>query len=161
MFTKVSTEGRIEIVEALAKEIWPEHYTPIIGKAQVEYMLERFQLKQAILEQIKAGARYFLIEEGGQFIGYIGFQLKGDEIFLSKIYVKSSHRLKGYGKKAIQFLEKIAKNEGMKKIVLTVNKNNKIAIRAYEKTGFKNIGSIVQEIGGDFVMDDYRMEKSV
>lgn len=45
--------------------------------------------------------------------------------------------------------------------MLTVNKNNVKAIRAYEKTGFKNIGSLVQDIGNGFVMDDYKMEQTV
>ena len=39
MFIEVSTEYQIEIVESLAREIWTEHYIPIIGKEQVDYML--------------------------------------------------------------------------------------------------------------------------
>jgi hypothetical protein len=31
----------------------------------------------------------------------------------------------------------------------------------YEKIGFKNVGSLVQDIGSGFVMDDYKMEKTV
>jgi ribosomal protein S18 acetylase RimI-like enzyme len=45
--------------------------------------------------------------------------------------------------------------------VLTVNKNNVNAIKAYEKMGFRNVGSLVQDIGDGFVMDDYAMEKTV
>jgi len=161
MFIEVSTKNQIEIVESLAKEIWTEHYVPIIGKEQVHYMLGRFQSTQAISEQIQRGFLYFLIEEDNQFIGYIGVQQKGNELFLSKIYIKSSHRGRGYGKKTIQFTEKLAKEKGARKIVLTVNKNNMNTIRAYERMGFKNLGSIIQEIGDGFIMDDYKMEKTV
>jgi ribosomal protein S18 acetylase RimI-like enzyme len=161
MFIEVSTENQIEIVESLAREIWTEHYVPIIGREQVDYMLDRFQSGKAISEQIRAGSLYFLIEEDSEFIGYIAVEPKGDELFLSKIYVKSSRRGKGYGKKAIQFVERLAKEKGSRKIVLTVNKNNIIAIRAYEKIGFKNLGPVLQEIGNGFVMDDYKMEKTV
>lgn len=161
MFIEVSTENQIETVESLAREIWTEHYVPIIGKGQVDYMLDRFQSGKAISEQIRAGLLYFLIEEDSEFIGYIAVQPKGDELFLSKIYVKSSRRGKGYGKKAIQFVERLAKEIGSRKIVLTVNKNNINAIRAYEKVGFKNLGPVLQEIGNGFVMDDYKMEKTV
>ena len=161
MFSEVSTDNQIEIVESLAKEIWTEHYIPIIGKEQVEYMLENFQSKRAISEQIGAGFLYFLMEEENQFIGYVAVLPKGNELFLSKIYIKSPRRGKGYGKKAILFIEKIAKEKGFKKIVLTVNKNNRAAIKAYEKFGFTNLGSIIQEIGGGFIMDDYKMEKTV
>jgi ribosomal protein S18 acetylase RimI-like enzyme len=161
MFIEVSTENQIETVESLAREIWTEHYVPIIGKGQVDYMLDRFQSGKAISEQIKAGLLYFLIEEDSEFIGYIAVQPTGDELFLSKIYVKSSRRCKGYGKKAIQFVERLAKEKGSRKIVLTVNKNNINAIRTYEKVGFKNLGPVLQEIGNGFVMDDYKMEKTV
>lgn len=161
MFIEVLTEEQIEIVESLAAEIWTEHYVPIIGKEQVDYMLDRFQSKESISDQIRSGFLYFLIKEDKQFIGYIGVRQKGDELFLSKIYIESSERGKGLGKKAIHFIERLAKEKGLRKIVLTVNKNNRVAIKAYEKLGFKNLGSVIQEIGGGFVMDDYKMEKTL
>ena len=161
MFVEVLTEKQIELVVSLAKEIWTEHYIPIIGKEQVDYMLDRFQSKESISDQIRSGFLYFLVKEDKQFIGYIGVQQKGDELFLSKIYIKSSERGKGHGKKAIQFIERLAKEKGVRKIALTVNKNNRGAIKAYEKLGFKNLGSLIQEIGNGFIMDDFRMEKTV
>lgn len=161
MFIGVSTEQQIEIVESLAREIWTEHYIPIIGMAQVEYMLARFQSRQAIGEQIRSGTSYFLIRENEAFIGYIAVHPRGRALFLSKIYVKSSKRGMGYGKKAVQFAEHVARELDLDRIVLTVNKNNVNSIRAYEKIGFKNAGSVVQDIGGGFVMDDYKMEKTL
>jgi diamine N-acetyltransferase len=160
-FIQVSTGNQIEIVESLAREIWTEHYTPIIGKVQVDYMLDRFQTKEAISEQIREGFLYFLIETGGESIGYIAVKPKGGELFLSKIYIRSSRRASGYGRKALRFIESLADEKGLGKISLTVNKNNILSIKAYEKLGFKNLGPVVQEIGGGFVMDDYRMEKDV
>ncbi len=160
-FTIVSTENQIEIVESLAREIWTEHYLPIIGKEQVDYMLDRFQSKSAISEQMRTGVIYFLMREDEESIGYLAVQPRDEELFLSKIYVKSSRRAKGYGKKAVHYAERLAHERGLQKIVLTVNKNNAGAIRAYEKIGFKNVSSLVQDIGGGFIMDDYRMEKAV
>jgi ribosomal protein S18 acetylase RimI-like enzyme len=157
----VSTENQIDIIQSLAREIWTEHYIPLIGEHQVGYMLARYQSKQAINEQIASGVLYFLIEEGQAFIGYFAVQPRGDELFLSKIYLRSSCRDRGYGKKAMQFVETLARVRGLRKITLTVNKNNTGAIRAYEKIGFRNVGSLVQDIGSGFVMDDYAMEKTV
>ena len=162
MIIEVGTNDQIAIVESLAREIWTEHYPPIIGKEQVCYMLDRFQSKGAISAQIKdEGFRYFLIEEEGRYIGYLGVQLKGEELFLSKIYVRSSERKKGFGKRAVHFLEDLARRHHLKKISLTVNKNNTTAVKAYEKMGFKNLGPVVQDIGNGFVMDDFRMEKQI
>jgi RimJ/RimL family protein N-acetyltransferase len=161
VFVEVSTEYQIEIVESLAREIWTEHYIPLIGREQVDYMLARFQSRRAIGEQIRTGVAYFLIKEDDAHIGYMAVQPKGRELFLSKIYVKSSRRGLGYGRKAVQFAEKVAKDLGLDKIVLTVNKNNVNSIRAYEKIGFRNAGPVVQDIGSGFVMDDYKMEKTL
>jgi diamine N-acetyltransferase len=161
MFIEVSTEYQVEIIESLAREIWTEHYIPLIGKEQVDYMLATFQSRQAIREQIRNGVAYYLIREADEHIGYMAVQPKGRELFLSKIYVKSSRRGMGYGKKAVQFAETAAKELDLNKIVLTVNKNNVNSIKAYEKIGFKNVGSVVQDIGNGFVMDDYKMEKTI
>lgn len=158
---EASTENHMDIIESLAREIWTEHYIPIIGEQQVGYMLDRYQSKQVIKEQIASGVLYFLIKEGHSLIGYIAVQPRGDELFLSKIYLRSSHRARGYGKQAVQYVEALARERGLRKIVLTVNKNNSAAIRAYQKIGFRNVGSLVQDIGSGFVMDDYAMEKIV
>ncbi len=161
LLVPVSTEEQAETVELLAREIWTEHYTPIIGGEQVAYMLERFQSVPAIMQQIGLGILYFLIKADEKFVGYIAVHPRSDELFLSKIYVRADQRGRGYGKKAVQFAETLAKARRLKKIVLTVNKNNVDSIRAYEKMGFKNTEALVQDIGSGFAMDDYKMEKNI
>jgi ribosomal protein S18 acetylase RimI-like enzyme len=101
------------------------------------------------------------MREEGTWIGYLAVQPRGHELFLSKIYVTSSVRRKGRGRKALAFAEALARERGLKKITLTVNKNNRVATTAYEKAGFRNTGSLVQDIGNGFVMDDYKMEKFI
>ncbi|MHB8579208.1 MAG: GNAT family N-acetyltransferase [Ignavibacteriaceae bacterium] len=161
MFEEVVNQNQIEIVETLAKGIWIEHYTPIIGENQVKYMLEKFQSRQAIAEQITSGYQYFIIRQGNKSIGYLSIISRVNDLFLSKIYIKSYEQGKGFARKAIQFIEDLANGKGLKKITLTVNKNNVNSIKAYEKIGFKNLGSIVQDIGGGFLMDDYEMSKDL
>ena len=159
---EVRSDRSIEAVEMLANEIWREHYTSIIGKAQVEYMLDQFQSKSAISEQIKNGILYYLLsEEKGGHIGYLGLKIANQELFLNRIYIKSDRRGKGFGRQAICFVEEMAKKRKYSKITLTVNRNNTDSIKAYEKNGFKNLGPIVQDIGNGFIMDDYKMEKNL
>ncbi len=157
----VATDEQIGAVEALAREIWTEHFTPIIGRAQVEYMLEKFQPKAAIAGQIREGYAYFLLEESGGRIGYLAVQPRADELFLSKIYVKASERGRGHGRAAVRFAEDFAGERKLARITLTVNKDNSSSIRAYEKLGFEKIAALVQDIGGGFVMDDYQMTKDL
>jgi diamine N-acetyltransferase len=68
-FKLVEDVKEIEKVASLAREIWTEHYTPIIGQEQVEYMLENFQSAGAIKEQIQTGVLYYLLSNLNR-IGY-------------------------------------------------------------------------------------------
>ena len=151
----------ITVVADLADEIWREHYIPIIGLAQVDYMLDKFQSAEAIEQQIKEGAMYYLIEYKHTPIGYLSFYFKKNSLFLSKIYVKSSLRGKGFGRKAMSFVEDEAGKNSRNTISLTVNKNNNRSIEAYRKMGFKKVKPVVMDIGGGFVMDDFIMEKEL
>ena len=47
------TESESAAISTLAGEIWREHYTPIIGAEQVEYMLAKFQSPEQICKDIK------------------------------------------------------------------------------------------------------------
>ncbi|MCP9198834.1 GNAT family N-acetyltransferase [Gramella sp. GC03-9] len=162
MFRIIPVTGTktIEPVARLAREIWTEHYTPIIGKDQVDYMLDKFQSATAIRQQLDQAVKYFLLEQDEEPVGYLSYRLEKDHLFLSKIYVLKSQRGKGIGKKALEFLKEQAGISGIQKIKLTVNKYNSNSIRAYEKMGFVQVDAIVQDIGNGFVMDDYVLEKT-
>lgn len=161
LIKSVSDKNLIKSLEDLAYEIWHEHYTPIIGKSQVEYMLEKFQSVKAMTEQINNGYYYFLSEHDNVPVGYMSVNINVDTLFLSKFYVVSTERGKGYGRKMITYLESLAKERSLNKISLTVNKHNTGSIKMYEKVGFLICGTAVQDIGEGFIMDDYQMEKRV
>ena len=161
-YTQVITDVEIRAVAKLAREIWTEHFTAIIGADQVEYMLDKFQSENAITDQIQNKRyTYYLIEKGKQAIGYCAIVQEEDVLFLSKLYIQKSMRGKGVARKTIDFIKTIALERNLGSITLTVNKNNIGPIEAYEKLGFVNIGPIVQNIGGGFIMDDYKMELSL
>ena len=155
------TKQDFNTIARLAHTIWTEHYTPIIGEQQVSYMLDKFQSAQAMEDQVKEGYHYYLLQHENTPVGYFSFNPKDSFLFLSKLYVLSSERGKGIGRKAIEFIENQAKKLGKSKIRLTVNKFNSNSIAAYEKIGFVNIDSIVQDIGNGFVMDDYVLERKL
>ena len=159
--TIVNTELDYKTIAGLAEIIWKEHYTPIIGIQQVDYMLDKFQSAKAIKNQVSEGAAYYILKFEEQDLGYLSVSRKKDSLFLSKLYVLSSSRGKGIGKTAMQFIESETKRLGYTKISLTVNKYNKASIKAYKKMGYKKIKDLVIDIGRGFIMDDYYMEKKL
>ena len=160
-FREARDPGDFVQIAGLADIIWREHYTPIIGRAQVAYMLERFQSGEAIARQVADATNYFLIQEGSTPVGYLAIQKRGQELFLSKVYLLREYRGLGIGKKAMDFIAEKAREYGCDRIALTVNKNNDLSIKAYEKMGFENKGALVTDIGEGFVMDDYLMVNSL
>ena len=158
-FIKATTKQQFEDIATLASIIWREHYIPIIGAGQVEYMLKNYQSAEAMYSQYKDGYQYFVIYFDDRFVGYLAFVKQNDSLFLSKIYVSKECRGQGIGKKAMTFVQEKAIEWHCKAITLGVNKYNVNSIAAYEAMGFKNIGAMVTDIGEGFIMDDYKMEK--
>jgi O-acetyl-ADP-ribose deacetylase (regulator of RNase III)/predicted acetyltransferase len=155
---RVQSPHDIQIVADLAFTIWNEHYIPIIGQKQVDYMVNSFQSTEAIEKQINnENYEYYLIEHLSKPSGYISIKLMGNELFLSKFYIIKGKRGNGLGKEGLKFVVNRAKELGASAITLTVNKYNINSIKAYEKMGFKNTGAIVSDIGAGFVMDDFKM----
>lgn len=160
-FKCVSDDEAIETVAELGREIWNEHYATILSKSQIDYMLDKFQSKRAVTEQIESGYRYFLAEYDGESCGYVGVKSDGERLFLSKLYLKKEFRGKGVASKALKMLERICEEEKLSAIWLTVNKYNLDSKAVYEKKGFKVIDEQVNDIGSGYVMDDYIMQKDL
>lgn len=160
---KVLSTAQIADVVHLAREIWQEHYVPIIGREQVDYMLGNFQSEQAVTVQIAEACEYYIVVQDKKSFGYMAVIPNEREasLMLSKIYVKKEARGHGFGWKMLAFVEDLCRSRHIQKIWLTVNKNNHHSITWYTRMGFTKTASLVQDIGEGFVMDDYRMEKAI
>jgi diamine N-acetyltransferase len=161
--TKVATQDQVKVTSALAHEIWNEHFVPFIGPDQVDYMLDLFQSPGAIREQMKKGYEYFLVTDGGKRAGYFAIVpcWKDGSAQLSKIYVRRARRRRGIGSEMEAFVEEWCLKKGLDRLWLTVNRHNAGPVAFYENLGFVKAGCLVQEIGGGFVMDDYKMVKEL
>lgn len=148
-------------VYAVADAIWHQHYTPIIGEEQVDYMVEKFLSPDAIAEQINSGYEYFLYSYDYTFAGFAAILEKDGELFLSKLYVDEEFRGKGIGKYMFQKFVEICKMRNLKKIHLTCNRNNAGSIAFYEHLGFQKVREEVTDIGEGYVMDDFIFEYEI
>lgn len=160
VLTEVNNEEQIGRTARLADEIWHQHFTPIIGAEQVEYMLGKFQNEAAMKRQIEQeGYRYLMALDGDEPVGYTGFKKEENRMFLSKLYVKADHRHQGIGRLMFEEIQK--RSKGLDHIYLTVNKHNDVTIAIYRHMGFELTDSVVTDIGGGYVMDDYIFQYSL
>ncbi len=158
---ELDDESSIALVETLAKKIWMDHYTPIIGGDQVRYMVGKFQSQEAIRSQLMEGNLYYLLMgELEMGMGYLCVLLKPGELFLSKFYLSGEFRGMGYGREAVDWVRGLARKNKLPKITLTVHKRNP-SVEIYKKLGFVVTGPVMTDIGNGFLMDDYRMELSL
>ena len=160
-FTKITDTAGCESAAQLAHSIWHQHYLPLIGQPQVDYMLKRFQSPEAIRTQIEAGSSYYIFSNDGDDVGYfaIEFDAESASAKLSKLYIDDAFRGKGYGTEALRFIEALCDSRQCERLWLTVNKGNSGSIAFYEARSFRRKNGIVMDIGGGFVMDDFLMEK--
>ena len=170
---KLETNEELEDVAALAKEVWTEHYTPLIGAAQTEYMIRVFQSPEKIKNDVREkNYSYFAVfsDGGEEQIAYLALQPDEKGVFVSKIYVKKESRRLGIAKMLIEFSLDFAKKEikspnsvydvsknNRPCLWLTVNKGNSGPIEFYKKEGFLIDKEAVTDIGHDFYMNDYIM----
>lgn len=151
----------VERMSALASSIVKEHFDPIIGEAQNDYMIERFQSPAAIAGMLSEGYRYFFVEgPDGDEMGFIAYVPHDDSLYLSKFYLRKDARGRGYAHEMMGFVAQAARDGGFGTITLNVNRGNDARF-AYEKMGFRIIRAEANDIGEGYVMDDYVYELRV
>ena len=163
MIKKVLSPEDIKVTAQLAQKIWNQHYVPIIGQDQVNYMVEKFQSEFAISNQLKEAYLYYYIEHSGKPCGYLALlpNKEKSRLMISKIYIDVDFRGNNLGTELLNFTISKSKEEQFKTIWLTVNKNNTKSIEWYKQKGFEIKEAVVFDIGNGFIMDDYLLEKSV
>ena len=154
----------VEPLNALAREIWLAHYPAIVSMPQIEYMLEQRYNAGVVLGELRRDDLWWdkLLVDGA-LAGFASYFLTGapGEMKLDKLYVHPRNQRRGYGGMMIARACEVARSRGCSRLTLAVNKGNRTAIDAYLKHGFHIAQSVVKDIGGGFVMDDYIMEKRV
>ena len=146
----------------MAKTIWEEHYSPLIGIDQTAYMIEKYQTPSAIRDQVEnQGYLYYYIKLNDNEVGYIAIQPQENSLFLSKYYIQKESRNRGLGRVAFDFCVDYARRHDKVKVWLTVNRKNGDAIEKYLHMGFQIVKEQDTKIGSGYEMNDYVLEKNV
>ena len=131
---RVIPVSNIELVyslSAIADDIWHEHFTPIIGEAQVDYMLDKFLSPDALTEQINSGYQYYIFSFEYTFAGFAGIHKENGKLFLSKLYVHKDFRGTGIGTYMFKQFIELCKKNSLDTIWLTCNRHNSNTIEVY------------------------------
>jgi ribosomal protein S18 acetylase RimI-like enzyme len=153
----------VEEIAALAALIWRAHYPEIISPAQIEYMLARMYALDTLRAELAGGIYYGRLLLAGTLAGFSAWGPSGraGEAKLHKLYVHPARQRQGLGSALLRHVEAKVRDRDFRVLILAVNKGNAAAIAAYRRHGFTVRESVVVDIGGGFVMDDYVMEKGL
>jgi len=156
-----ATVEDIPIIQDIVRETWPVTYTSIIGKDQVDYMIQQFYSDSSLNHQMEDNHCFFLALKQYVPVGFASFSPVSDSIYkLQKLYVLSGEQKTGAGKALLQTVEEATKSIGAAKLQLNVNRKN-MAKSFYEKNGFVIIKETDIDIGNGYFMNDYIMQKNL
>lgn len=126
-------------------------------------MLARMYDVDVMRRELESGIAYDRLLVARVLRGFAAYgpAQNAGELKLHKLYIHPDFHRQGFGALLLRHVEQVAHGRGLKAIVLVVNKRNANAIAAYRKHGFTIRESVVTDIGGGFVMDDYVMAKAV
>jgi ribosomal-protein-alanine N-acetyltransferase len=85
-------------------------------------------------------AYYFVIEESGEIIGYVGVWLIVDDAQVTNIAILPEYRGHGIGEKLFGFAMQFVVGKGASKLSLEVRVSNKVAQSLYKKFGLEKGG---------------------
>ena len=170
----VTSENKTQIVRAeeehlpaisdLAGVIWRACYPGIITHAQIDYMLARMYSLDVLRDEIRSqGIRYDQLLVDGKPAGFASYGPTSEAgvMKLHKLYVLPEMQGRGLGSSLLQHVEREVRAGAGRRLILSVNKRNTKAITAYQRNSFVIAESVVTDIGGGFVMDDYVMAKEL
>jgi diamine N-acetyltransferase len=153
----------LETIHDLAFKIWPSAYEEILGKAQVNYMLDKIYSLSSLQHQFSVLKHQFIMAvEDDVPVGFASFSAHEDPkvYHLNKIYVLPGQQGRNVGKQILDYIISEIKTDGAISLQLNVNRYNK-ALHFYEKQDFKIIREEDIDIGSGYFMNDYVMERKI
>lgn len=150
----------IPIIQEIAEKTWPDTYGAILSKVQLEFMMAMMYSVTALELQFKKQHHFYLAHEEGVCLGFASCEnryLNNKVTRIHKIYILPTAQGKGIGKELIEIIKKTAQENQSVVMSLNVNRYNR-ALSFYQKLGFEIIGQEDIEIGGGYLMEDFKME---
>jgi diamine N-acetyltransferase len=163
LIIRFADAGDLNTVGFLAQQTWPQTYKDILPDEQLRYMMDLFYSPSALKKQMfEQGHIFLIIEDADEPVGFASYsQIDDNGIYkLHKIYVLPNQQGKGLGKAIIDFIIDDIRPKDATALQLNVNRHNK-AKDFYERLSFTVIREEDIDIGNNYFMNDYVMEKKI
>ncbi len=93
--------------------------------------------------------RVFVVDDGGGVAGYFVLTLSwsleytGADAFVDELFIAPSHRGRGLGRRAVEFLAARCRDRGVQALHLQVERANRAARALYRASGFVDQGRLL------------------
>jgi len=154
-----ATLADIPLIRQLTFAIWPQTYSELLSKEQIDYMLELIYSESSLQKQIAIeGCTFIIIYDENIPVAFASYSETKPQVWkLHKIYILASQQGKGTGKFIINYIADEIKQLHAKALQLQVKRDNP-AQHFYTKLGFTIIETADFDIGNGYFMRDYVME---
>lgn len=95
---------------------------------------------EGILESYMHGTRFFVAEEAGSLLGYVGISTAAGEGYITNIAVFPEHRRRGIGEALMNRVLEFGAEKSLEFVSLEVRPSNTAAVSLYRKLGFETEG---------------------
>jgi len=120
-----ATINDIELIRELTFKVWPQTYSSIISKEQIDYMLEMMYSNKSLALQMAEGSQFIIVQDTKKPVGFASYKPVAINIYkLDKIYILQTQQGKGIGKFVIDYILQQIKDRGAESLQLQVNRNN-------------------------------------
>lgn len=152
----------IPLIIELTMAIWPQTYSSIITKEQIDYMLGMMYSPASLQKQIeKEGCTFILVYDNNEAVAFASYSETEPQVWkLNKIYILATKQGKGLGRFIINYITDEIKTQNAKALQLQVNRHNN-AKAFYERLGFTIIDTADFDIGNGYFMNDYVMRLDI
>ncbi len=159
----IRTDDEIEMMRVINAEIWRGYFPTILPAEQTEYMLKKFYSAATIRAKIDQGEQWFLIKIGDELTGHFLYSLYPDDksVKYEKAFFKADFRGRGIFPITLNYVEGLARMQGLDKITMCTDIHNQRVIDVAHKFGFKTVAQRDIDIGAGYHMRDYFFEKEL
>ncbi len=112
------------------------------GKIRFDESAARATLRRFL--SLPEFGKAWLLFAGNRPVGYVvltigfSFEFHGHDAFIDELFVDEAFRRRGYGRRAVAFVETKARDMGVNAIHLEVDRGNDPALELYRRTGYQD-----------------------